>query len=229
MEQFDNEVLSLLEELKQKHDIRFETHDENYCGVSQQNNTATVFYNPKQFNNASIAHELLHVWLSKFEYHVGSHIYLMCLSDSKLSKIMTKFLCDYIENLFDHNKMYPKYKEMGYSDEDFIVNGLEQKCSISDIKQLSLSLLNVYNANSINRFIGYLLSIYADHVFHDYLEHLSLLKNKNAELFKIVTVFWNRWLIFDVTVIDPIFNSSYEISNSFLDEMETWVANKKIK
>lgn len=229
MIQLDDKANELLTELRQFTDISFETHNENYCGVSQQNNKAIIYYNPNNFSNSSIVHELLHIWLNKFEYFVGNHIYMICLSHPKLFKVFSKFLCDYIENVFDHNKMYPRYKELGYSDEEFIVNGLKEKCSIQDIKQLSLKFLNVYNAESINRFIGYLLSIYADHVSNDYSEHIKLLKAKDSQLFQIVTEFWNRWVNFDVTNVDSLYNSPFEISNPFIDEMENWIQNKKVK
>jgi hypothetical protein len=229
MMQLDEKANNFLIELRQSQEISFETHNENYCGVSQQNNKAVIFYNPLTFSNSSIVHELLHVWLNKYDYFIGNHIYMMTLSHPKLSKVMTKFLCDYIENVFDHNKMYPKYHEMGYSDEDFIVDGLKEKCSIQDIKQLTLKFLNVYRAESINMYIGFLLSIYADHVIHDYSEHLKLLKAKDSELFRIVTEFWNRWLNFDVENIDSLYNSAFDITNPFIDEMEDWIKNKKIK
>lgn len=225
----DNQTNQLLEELRQFHEISFETHDKDYCQVSQQNNKATIFYNPKKLSNSSIAHELLHIWLNKYDYCIGNHIYLTCLSHPKLSQIMTKHLCDYIENVFDHNKMYPKFKDMGYSDEDFIVDGLKEKCSILDIKQISLKFLNTYRSKSIDRYIGCLLSIYADHVTNDYSQHLELLKTKDAELFKIVTDFWLNWLNFDITNVDPLYNSAFDLANTFIEDMQNWIKIKKLK
>jgi len=125
--------------------------------------------------------------------------------------------------------MYPKYTEMGYGAEKFIMNGLEEKCSIRDIKTLHLKFLRKYKAKSIDKFIGYLISIYADHVENDYSEHLRLLDLKEPELFKIVTDFWIKWKKFDIKNADPIYNSYIDLAESFINEMENWVEYKKVK
>jgi hypothetical protein len=118
---------------------------------------------------------------------------------------------------------------MGYSPAKFLTNGLEEKCSLSDIKTLNLRFLGKYKSKSVDRFIGYLISIYADHIDNDYGEHLKLLKDKESDLFELVTAFWNKWKDFDIENIDPIFNSDIELAESFITDMENWVENKKIK
>lgn len=72
--------------------------------------------------------------------------------------------------------MYPEFIEMGYSPEKFLLNGLDEKCSLYDIKSLNLSFLKTYKAKSIEMYIGFLISIYADHIDNNYNEHLRLLK-----------------------------------------------------
>ncbi|MEH6764918.1 MAG: hypothetical protein V7655_10495 [Aequorivita antarctica] len=225
----DKNTTNLLDELSSDFQINFEEKNINYCELFTQNKKATIYYNPEIIDTEMIAHELLHLWLNKFNYVLGNHIYLIFKSDWKLSKIFNKFLCDYIENCFDHFKMYPKFKAMGYSDEKFLMNGLAEKCSIADIKKLHLKFLGKYKADSINNFIGYLISIYADHIENDYDEHLELLKTKEPELFKIITDFWNKWVSFDIENIDSIYNSDIELVNSFMTDIENWITNKKLK
>jgi hypothetical protein len=125
--------------------------------------------------------------------------------------------------------MYPEYVEMGYSPEGFITNGLNEKCSLQKIKSLNLSFLKTFKAKSIEHYIGYLISIYADHVNNDYNEHLRLLKEKDINLFEIVSKFWSQWEVFDIKNIDAIYNSDIDLTNSFISDMEEWIENKKIK
>ena len=47
--------------------------------------------------------------------------------------------------------MYPKYIIMGYGPEKFIMNGLEEKCAIRDIKTLHLNFLHKYKSKSISQ------------------------------------------------------------------------------
>ncbi len=185
-QKLDIENTLLLADLRKDFQIEFEPKDINYCEVFSKNGHSTIYYNPEIFDNESIAHELLHIKLEKYTYVIGNHIYLSCQNHKKLGKIFSKFLCDYIENCFDHFKMYPNYIDMGYSPEGFLINGLDEKCSLQDILLLNLNFLGRYKSKSINRYIGYLISIYADHVNNDYKEHLKRLKDKEPELFVIV-------------------------------------------
>ncbi len=219
----------LLNELRSDFQIDFESKDINYCEVFSKNGHSIIYYNPMLGDDESIAHELLHVQLKRCNYIIGNHIYLSCQSHKKLGKVFSKFLCDYIENCFDHYKMYPTYIEMGYSPAKFLTNGLDEKCSLNDIKILKLSFLGKYKSKSIDKYIGYLISIYADHVDNNYAEHLKLLKEKESSLFEIVTTFWNKWKDFDIEKIDPIFNSDIDLAESFISDMEEWIENKKIK
>lgn len=224
----DKATSSLLEDLRQDFDISFEHKNIDYCRVFQKNNKATIYYNPKIVDSASIAHELLHVWLKRFNYHIGNHIYLCLQSDKKLNKIFNKSLCDHITNCCDHFKMYPKFIELGYDPADFLINSLEPKATIEDIKRIKLKFLGLYKSNAINVYIGSLFSILADHVDNDYSKQHSYLKKLDPELYLIVPDFWNKWVIFDIENIDAIYNSDLDLTNSFIDNMTDWVKHKRI-
>jgi hypothetical protein len=223
----DEKTLELLNDLQTDFDISFEIKDIDYCEVFQKSNTATIYYNPKIVNSESIAHELLHIWLNRFNYSIGNHIFLSTQSNKKLSKFLNKFLCDYIGNCCDHYKMYPKYLEMGYSPKEFLKNGLELKTSITDIKKIKLKFLGFYNSQSVNLFIGCLFSILADHIKeNDYYEHHKYFIEKDSKLYSIVVDFWNKWEVFDIENIDPIYNSDLELSDNFIDGLTDWTNNK---
>jgi len=223
----DEKTVELLNNLRTDFEITFEAKDIDYCEVFQKRKSATIYYNPRIANTESIAHELLHIWLNRFNYSIGNHIFLCTQNHEKLNTFLNKFLCDYISNCCDHFKMYPKFLEMGYSPKEFLENGLELKTSISDIKQIDLNLLGSYNSRSVNLFIGCLFSILADHIKeNDYAEHHRLLIEKDLKLYNIVCDFWNKWEIFDIENIDPIFNSDLELTNSFIDGLTDWAMDK---
>ena len=219
----------LLSELEKEYQIEFRAENVDYYSVFTQNKTAIISYNPQnKIEDESIMHELLHIWLIQFKCLSGNHIYLSCLNHKKLKLVFIKFLTDYIGSCFDHYKMYPKFIEMGYAPEKFLSCGVAEKCTIKDIKNLKMRVLLAYSAKSVEKYIGYLISIYADHIDNNYTEHLRLLKQKNAELFEIVTNFWNKWKVFDIQNIDPIENSDFDLFESFISDMENWVERKII-
>ena len=223
LNKIDRNAQELLDELRLEYQIEFEASNINYCQVTQKGRKATIQYNPKTFNSESIVHELLHIWLDRYNYKIGNYVYLICRGDKNLSKVFLKPLCDHIENCFDHFKMYPKYIAMGYSAEGFMIDSLKEKCSIKDIDLVRTDTHGLHHAISIKYFIGYLISIYADHANNDYTVHLDLLSQKDHDLFEIVTRFWKSWLAFDITKIDSIENSDIELCDNFLDEINSWI------
>lgn len=225
----DEKTLELLYDLQTDFEISFEVKNIDYCEVFQKSKTATIYYNPKIVTTESVAHELLHIWLKRFNYCIGNHIFLCTQEDKKLSKFLNKFLCDYIGNCCDHFKMYPKYLEMGYSPKEFLINGLELKTSIADIKKIKLKFLGFYHSQAINQFIGYLFSILADNIKeNDYTEHHKYLIEKDSKLYNLVSDFWKKWETFDIENIDPIYNSDLELTDSLIDGLTTWVNDKTI-
>lgn len=207
--------------------ISFEVKNIDHCYVYSENNTSKIYYNPNNFSNASIAHELLHIKLRRFNF-VRNHIYLSCKNHKKLRLIFTKQLCDHISNCFDHVKMYPEYLQLGYSPDDFLRNALEEKSTIKIIKSIKMKFLLGYKAISLDPYIGNSISIYADHADNQYDEHLNLLEQKSPELFEIISKLWNNWIHFDITKIDTIYNSDIELFERFIGDMEEWVKNKII-
>ena len=219
----------LLSDLQEIYEIDFEEKNIEYCEVFSKNSKSTIYYNPTIVDNDSIAHELLHIWLNTFNYISANILYILSQENVKLKKIFNKKLCDYIGNCMDHIKMYPKYLEMGYSSHKFVTLGINEKSSIEDLRNLKIkNVLKFYNSKEIENYIGNLISIYADHYQNDYSKHIDILKNKDPELFKIITKFWNTWKNFDIENIDCIFNSDVEVMSDFYEDIENWVSNKNV-
>jgi hypothetical protein len=42
----------------------------------------------------------------------------------------------------------------------------------------------------------------------------------------MVVDFWNKWEVFDIENIDPIYNSDLELSDNFIDGLTDWTNNK---
>lgn len=225
----NDSTAALLEEMEKVYDISFEPEDIDYCGVYQINKTATISYNPKTVDSASIAHELLHLWISQFNCYIGNHLFLRLKDDKKLRRIFDKRLCDHIQNICDHYKMYPEFIRLGYKPSEFLKDALAEKSSLEEIKKINLQIFGSYNPNAINFYIGSLFSILADDIFeNDYTQHHLYLKKLDNELHSIVSEFWDQWKTFEIEHIDPIFNSDIDLVESFIDDMKAWAEGKRI-
>lgn len=220
---------ALLTELRSEYDIHFESKKVPYAQVFTQNRRATIFFPSDKFSNESIAHELLHIKMRVYGFDIGIGLYTRFIDHPVFKRVFSKFLCDFVTNCFDHCKMFPIYRSMGYNSELFIVNANDEQCKVTDINSLGLVLGSVYYSEKIGKYIAYLVSIYAHHIKKDYEQHLRLLKEIEPDLFKIVTQFWSSWIEFDVENIHPLFNCDSDLIDKFVSDIKLWGESKQIE
>ena len=227
----DEKNKNLLSELEIDFNISFEERGNiNYCEVFSKNNNCIIYFNPNIINNDSIAHELLHIKLKKYNYTISNHVFHSFQVDKSLKSAFTKFLCDHIGNCLDHKKMYSEYLEMGYSPDKFVTEGHDEKCDLKHLEKIHLkNVFGYFKCKSINMYIGCLFSIYADHINNDYQIHLNILRKKDNKLFEIITNFWMKWEKFDIKNIDAVFNSDIDLAENLINEIVNWSYDKKIK
>ena len=92
-----------------------------------------------------------------------------------------------------------------------------------------MKFLGLYSLQAINLFIGYLFSIYADHIKeNDYTEHHKYLMDIDSKLHEVISDFWRKWETFDVEKIDPIYNSDLILTDSLIDGLTTWANYKTV-
>lgn len=226
-EQLDEQNKQLLTEIRNKMSVKFEIFNKPYFENFSINDNVTVYVNPKIFKNSSVAHELLHAWFRGLGLMGSNMIYLSARGNPKFSLVFDKRLCDHIGNCMDHYKIYPKFLEMGYASEDFL-SSKGMQCDISSIRKLRVQSNGVYSTKHLNNYIGYLISIYADHLRNDYSQHLAQMQNIDPELFNIVTELWQVWKNIDITNPDPITRMDFEAINDFIMNMENWMGSRSI-
>ena len=226
-EHLDEQNKLLLEQIREKYSVNFELSNKPYFENYSINNNITIYINPRIYNNSSLAHELLHAWFRSLGLHGSNMIYLSACENKKMSKIFDKKLCDHIGNCMDHCKIFPKFVSMGYDSNDFLSSkGLQ--CDIKDVKKLRLVSNHIYSAIHLNNYIGYLISILADHLPNNYSEHIDILKNIEPDLYNIVLSFWEDWLNVDITDSNHITRTDFETINGFILNIESWILNKSI-
>lgn len=217
----------LLLDLRKTIPVKFKRTKKPYFEVSVINNRASIFVNPKIFNNSHVAHELLHVWFARLGLHGSNLIYLRAKEKPIFAAVFDRFLCDHIGNCMAHNKIYPMFLEMGYAPEDFLISS-DMQCDIDRVRCLCIQRNGIYSAIQVNCYIGYLISIYADHLPHDYSQHLKLLYNFEPELFDMVSGFWRAWKDVDVTNPSPLTRDEFSAINGFINDFEEWATNKPL-
>lgn len=229
MKSFDPNILNesnkkLLLQVEEFYDVSFQVWRKNYCEVYSEGTKATICLSrQKRADNASIAHELLHLWLKGFDTLSSNHIFLLSQNDPILSKIFDKQLCDHIGNCMEHVKMFPVFLELGYDKFEFLKDSNKEKSSKLFLKSLRLKSKNQLNTNAINAYIGNLIAILADPIERDYSKHHDILRELDVVLYSSVLNFWLSWLAIDLSNFDPIMGEDQEMYDELIESVREWV------
>lgn len=226
-EELNEQNKQLLSEIRTKMSVKFEIFNKPYFVNYSLNNSVTIYVNPKIFKNSSVAHELLHAWFRGLGLYGSNMIYLSAREKPKLGVVLDKKLCDHIGNCMDHYKIYPKFLEMGYAPEDFL-SSKGMQCDINSIRKLRIQSNGVYSAKQLNNYIGYLISIYADHLPNDYSQHLIQMQSIEPELYNVVSEFWQAWKNVDIENPDQFTRTDFESINGFIMNIEDWMDSVSI-
>lgn len=221
----NKELFNQLDE--EGYSIDFDDWDEPNMGIWSKKKSIIIYFGTGKNTQSGLTHELLHVKMKSFGYISGNYLQLALNSNSNLNLIFDSQLCQHIDNCMDHIKMYPFFIEYGYKPKEFLDNGNKRLSSVRDLKKINLKREKQINYKDVNSYIGNLISILSDHLDNNYSKHLKILKEKDEPLFNIVSKFWGNWKAFDITNIDPIYNSDIELMDNFIDEMEVWIKSKK--
>lgn len=223
----DEQTSALLNTLQATVSISFVEKAIDHCHSTHQNTSAIIYYNPQTDRASAIACEVIRIWLRQLDYDIGRHLYVSTRSHHKVVKVITRSLCDHINDCCNHFKLYTQYLDMGHFPEDFPGHSLPAVLRRYDLKQLKPSFFGIYKAQTVQTIIKTLFTILATQKEgDDYSSHLQWIQQKLPGLYAIVMDFWQQWEAFDVTHIDPIFNSDLELTEKLTQKLEEWAEDK---
>lgn len=220
---FDGSTEQLLNAVSERFTISFEPWQNEFWEVKTRENKATIYFAINDLNAAALAHELLHLWLKQFDFLSMNHFYLLNLEDDFWGEVWNKNLCDHVGNCMAHLKIYPRYLEMGYAPDSFIQDAHKPQATPQGIKPIYLKRNGRLSARDTELFIADLIAIYACAFGHDYTTQLKLLKEKDKDLFEIVTTFWDSWKNFELSHEN---NDTQPLYHNFMEQLEKWQVTK---
>ena len=201
------------------------------CEVYSKGGKHSIKISSQQLNPASFTHELLHVYLSIKNVHVGGALY-WALNEDKINRFFTTALREHVSNCLNHIKMLPLYLEMGYDIKSFITDYHVNKFTEDDAKRLKgdLKLFSgVYKAKEIDYYIGKFFAMKAcpNHEY-DYSTGYDFLKELAPGLFSVLEKCMKEWDDYDYTVDDPLSEGYREIAYNLVNGIKKWALFKFI-
>ncbi len=222
----DSRNRALWEDLNTTYEITLvESTDIEYRCYSEMNKS--IIYVPlNNYCPDSFTHELLHIYLRKKEIFIGANFQLTIASSKILNNIFSSGLLEHIGNCLDHIKMLPKYLELGFAREKFLLDYYTPKCTDIEIKAIEKGYKNgkAYNIQAIDFYIGKYIGMRADpNIQYNYEEQYKKLQKIDKALFNAVEKFINSWENYAIEVSN---NSYRDITSNFYNNLKPWITNK---
>ena len=226
----DERNSELWNSLNSKFNIRIQQSENREYSCFTQNNDAIIFVDENNICKDSFTHELLHIHLKYKEFFLGSSLKLTIAQSRILSRMFSEAFIEHIGNCLDHLKMFEIYKDLGFTQEKFLLDFYDYKCTEFEINDLNRNykIGNKINTNAVDFYIGKLVAILCDpNIENDYQKPLTIFKKLDTKLYSIVEKLIEDTKEYNLNNED-IFVSYRDISNDFYSNLVTWMKNNKI-
>jgi hypothetical protein len=220
LEQYINfQNVGLWNKLKTKYTFEFLHDQSEYSWKAKVDGDTAIIVTPnKIINYSSFTHELLHIYLDNLGLSKCHELVLNIQGIHSYLVLSENDLVFYIYNFCSHKKMFPYFKEMGFSEYEFV----QERISLNSEQILKIET-NYKQKHSrlsaVNQIIGQTLSLLNNVVEEDNTkvsENLTSLKTINQELFMIIEKFDSNWT-------KSIDLNLTEIFLNFENELENWL------
>lgn len=193
---------------------------------SWQSNTAdgvaTIIANTRNIDYASFSHELLHIYIDYLGMSSKTEIVYSVIEADSFDILIENDLISYIYNFCSHTKMYPYFKEMGFSEYNFVTERIN-----FDQRELQLMKSNLSNKSTrptgINQLIGHSLSLFNNVVQEDdekCRNYLNNIESLNPDVFKLISDFNSKWKRSTDLDLTPLFRD-------FVDNLDNWIKRQR--
>lgn len=220
----NNQNENIWNEIKDKYVFNFTYNPFETSWMSKaENGIANIVANSKDINYSSFTHELLHIYLDYLGMSEMPELIYSIQGENSFMILIENSLVPFIYNVCSHRKMFPFYKEMGFSEYKFVQERID--FTVSDLTLIKNGFENNQSKLiPVNQFIGHSFALLNNVVEEDKIKcanFLNDLKNIQPELFGIIQQFdknWNDSLDLNLTSIFIEFES----------ELENWLISKNL-
>ena len=223
----DDRNREMWESLSKTYNITLHQSDEPNYKSRLIGNNFEIHIDENDITPESFTHELLHLHLKSKGVLIQQDLNASILPYDNISKIFSIPLIEHINNCLEHNKMLPKYLELGYDNSKFISDYSEIKITKKYIEKLkeSFKVNGKYYREAFDVFIGKFFAMKSDNnPKHRYYEFYVQLKKIDPTLYKLLSDFWEDWLDYDINNPEDTYN---DILEYFIDDLIAWAENKE--
>lgn len=186
----------LYETLNKRYNIRL-LHDENeYSWLVQKTNLSINIICPNlTVNYSAFTHELLHIYIEDLGMIDYNSFYSFYQNDSVFGNFIFTNLFGYIYNFSCHKKMFPYYKNLGFSEYEFVGQRIDYSLKRHYTIYLCMKIKK-FNLFGIDQFLGNFFALKNNVVAEDKLKcdrFLRKLRKINPELYDIADKFDKNW------------------------------------
>lgn len=205
--------------LNSKHVIKlFYDQKENSWLVRNKEVYVEIICPNLEINYSSFTHELLHIYIEDLGMTTYESFYNTYRDDSLFGSFLFINLFGWIYNLACHKKMFPFYRNLGFSEYDFVQERIDYSLK-RHYKIYILMKIRKLNMLGIDQFLGNFFALKNNVVDLDKpkcLKFLKKLREINPELYDIADKFDSNWEESDnLNLIEPF--------NEFKIDLKKWL------
>ncbi len=181
-----------------------------------------IILNDKEIINEVFTHELLHLYVIDKYFNISTYLSKLRERYQFLFLFIQKEDIYYIHNILSHLIMLPIYIKLGYKSDTFLPSlDIEHiKNNIEPIRNITLSCAKFEDSSTAD-FIRYAIMMLSESWHYDYSEHLDILKEKDADLFKITEDLVVNWKDTDNTEELKL------LLDKFMESLNDWIIKKR--
>lgn len=220
----------LWDEMSFMHKIELVSWNREEYAAEIQNKDARIYISNTYINSALFTHELLHLKLRSENIFFAIFIYKVCENQYILMDILNLQNALLIGNLLDHIFMYKEFTDMGYREENFVLDYNADKFT----KKEHLMLSKEFSELRIKRdVIGYYITKYIalrtlKESKSNYSYAYDALYRIDNQLYHLLESMMNRLISLSEKNYRTVSEHYLQIIGDFLKDLEVWINGKII-
>ena len=223
--------IELLTEIEKTLTVEFEAWNKIHWGAKIRNSDKVgIVYYSKEFSNAKVAHELLHLKISLIMENNAALLLEASLHLPHLNRLFHHQVGEHFLNSYEHMKIFEEYKSMGFEDDDFFENDRRDKSISTSLFEIiknfgGISPKGQYDLTLLGQYICTTIA-YLSNPTKNLKKGLKTLERIEKPLFKILKNYWDKILSLPLT--DKGKTQMYKEHKNFIMSMDKWISDIKI-
>lgn len=191
----DEKNVDLWNFVDRNYKVSIKLYNGNIYGAKKKDKKVVMFVPKKYLKSSLFTHELLHLKINVYA-NIGLVIFLASKDHAPLNIIFNYTNSLLMGNLIEHAIMYNEYMKLGYDEEGFVCDYLDDKFTDLDKKKIKEISYTIFDLENLFFYISkYIVLKSVREKDRNYGHALEYMREVNSNLYDIMEKFYNNILL----------------------------------